>query len=692
MRKLRLSVIAGVLAIAAACSDSGDDPVVTTITVSPSSGSIEVLGGTLLFTATVLDQDGNAMTGQTVVWSTDDPNVASIDQSGRATALAEGSVTVSANVGAIAGTASLGVSSAPCTEELAMDPGDIRVLAVNCDIFIPSGASGDRYRVAILNKNSNGDPDDLALQVSQATLNVTPVGVVTAPAAAPVARARAGTALVDPIEMSLTARKHLRWGTLLQEQTRRAHLRLRESEATLVQALGTEGILPSVARAETGPLPQAADLPDRIMLRNNDGSSCTIEEDLTPAFLLAQNADLAVYQDSALNVASGTEVTAAEAQMMLDYYSNYGKGVIGDYFHGVPDVDANGKVIVYISFDDDLSDGATAAYVWGGDLFEATGDNACEASNEAELMYFNSALAREVDEGFAQALETTVHEVKHVSSFWQGIRRNQVLGISNPFQPSWIEEGTAEIAANVATRVSWNAIGGPAVNAMVTETDIRNTAFDSNDDIYPEALGIVIRMSRVQGYLSSQPNGVVTTPSGADDDHSVYGSGWTFLRWLGDAYGDAGIAPFADADLFTSQNDSTTQPGIAGIEEITGMSFGDLLEEFTGAVMVHRTGVPEGGLSFTSYDFVSSIEMFCFAADNPPCDGTAAGPAGTFPWPVTTTPTGVMAAPFDNAQFTGNIGATGMRIHEFVSDGTGSGIQLGITAQQPAVVVVTRVE
>jgi hypothetical protein len=379
---------------------------------------------------------------------------------------------------------------------------------------------------------------------------------------------------------------------------------------------------------------------------------------------------------------------------MLDYYSTYGKGVIEDYFPGVSDVDENGKVLVYISFDDNLEDGAVAAYVFAGDLFDTEG---CPTSNQAEVMYFNAALVREVDEGFPQALETTVHEMKHVSSFWQGIRRASNLGdlpseTRWPFQPSWVEEGTAEIAGNVATRISWNAIGGPAVNAMVTEEDIRNTAIDSNDDLLPEAFGIVIRMSRVQGYLSSQPNGLVATPNGADGDHSVYGSGWTFLRWLGDAYGQAGIAPFADADFFASQNDSMTQPGIAGLEEITGKSFGELLEEFASAVMLHQTGVPEGLRAYTSYDFVSSIEMWCWAADNPPCDGTSPGPAGAFPWPVTTTSDGRMAAPFDNAQYTGNIGATGIRIHEFVSNGTGSGIQLGITAQQPAVVVVTRVE
>ena len=51
------------------------------------------------------------------------------------------------------------------------------------------------------------------------------------------------------------------------------------------------------------------------------------------------------------------------------------------------------------------------------------------------------------------------------------------------------------------------------------------------------------------GVRSSQPNGLVVTPNGAGSGHSVYGSGWNFHRWLGDAYGNAST-PFADAGLF----------------------------------------------------------------------------------------------------------------------------------------------
>lgn len=683
MRKLRTSLLFGALFVLAACGDGEEDTRVTTITVTPSTTSIDVLGGTQQFSAEVRDQNGNAMTGETVLWSTDDENVATVDQSGRATALSEGNVNITASIGNVAGSAALIVSSAPCTEEVSLNPGEVEVLPTACDLFIPSGSSGDRYRIAILNQSQVVDEND----VSDALLVVTPVGATTAPiGSAPVPAQTSNEDRSAPTELSLDAQKHLRWGRMLETRTRAAHQGLRAAEAALFKALGPEAVLTDSDPAD-GLQRQAVDLPERMMLRNNDGSSCDLEEP-TPAFLLAQNADLAIYQDSALNQSSSTEVTPSEAQLILDYYSTFGKGVIEQYYPGVPDLDNNGKIIVYISFDDDLDDGATAAYVWGGDLFDAED---CATSNEAELTYFNSALVREVDDGFPQALETTVHEVKHISSFWQGIGRANVFSTTSPFHPSWIEEGTAEIAANVATRVSWQSIGGPAPNAKVTETDIRNSAFDGNDDIRPEAYGIVIRMSRLQAYLASQPNGLVEVPRGADDGHSVYGSGWTFFRWLGDAYGNAGTAPLADASFFVDQNDSTTVNGIAGVEQVTGRAYNELLEEFAAAVMLHETGAPEGSRAITSYDFISSVEMWCFAADNPPCDGRDDGPAGTYPWPVTTTSSGIMARPFENATFAGRIGPSGIRIHEFVSDGSGSGIQVGISAEQPSRVVVTRV-
>ena len=81
---------------------------------------------------------------------------------------------------------------------------------------------------------------------------------------------------------------------------------------------------------------------------------------------------------------------------------------------------------------------------------------------------------------------------------------------------------------------------------------------------------------------------------------------------------------------------------------------------------------------------------FCFAADNPPCAGTAPGPAGTWPWPVTTTSNGVMSRPFGTLNFVGPTGPTGLRIHEFVSTGDANMI-VQVQATQPTRVVVARV-
>src|SRR3954468_12913981 len=65
-------------------------PVVTTVAVTPSSASLQV-GGTQSLAATVKDQSGNVMSGQTVTWSTSNSSAASVSPDGVVTAVAAGS-------------------------------------------------------------------------------------------------------------------------------------------------------------------------------------------------------------------------------------------------------------------------------------------------------------------------------------------------------------------------------------------------------------------------------------------------------------------------------------------------------------------------------------------------------------------------------------------------------------------------
>jgi hypothetical protein len=372
---------------------------------------------------------------------------------------------------------------------------------------------------------------------------------------------------------------------------------------------------------------------------------------------------------------------------MADFYESHAQPVIDAYFDGTPDIDGNGKVIVFVT---PVVASGTAAFVWSGDFFTAT---SCPASNEGEYIFFSATLINAQDDPDGpnwQALETLVHEMKHVSSLYNSV--NRPLSFSDPYHPSWEEEGAAEIAGNMASRVAWSTVGGPSANETVTEQMIVDAGFEANNGpIKPEFYGIALRMLRTQGFLSSQPNGVVVTPLGAGDDHSVYGSGWTFQRWLGDAYGNGASAPLADANLFKQLNAQETAPGILGLEAVTGTSFPRLMEEFAAAVMFNSTDAPSGPRRLTSYIFTETVEIFCFAADNPPCEGTNPGPTGAWPWPVTTNSDGTPSRGLQEAAtYSGKIGNGGLRIHDLVSDGTGSGSELVITAPDQTRIVVVR--
>jgi hypothetical protein len=78
---------------------------------------------------------------------------------------------------------------------------------------------------------------------------------------------------------------------------------------------------------------------------------------------------------------------------------------------------------------------------------------------------------------------------------------------------------------------------------------------------------------------------------------------------------------------------------------------------------------------------------------------------GVFPWPVTATGTrgdcdaqprieedSNPAATLQTATYTGPIGAAGVRIHEFVSNGTGTGAQFRLEMTPPGKMYVIRLK
>ncbi|NQE46062.1 hypothetical protein C5S31_08590 [ANME-1 cluster archaeon GoMg2] len=93
---------------AAVTVQSGVQPVLTTIEVSPSTATLNV-SATEQFTATAKDQDGNVMSGVIINWTSSNETVGTITDAGLFTALVVGTTTVTAANETVNGTAAVTV-------------------------------------------------------------------------------------------------------------------------------------------------------------------------------------------------------------------------------------------------------------------------------------------------------------------------------------------------------------------------------------------------------------------------------------------------------------------------------------------------------------------------------------------------------------------------------------------------------
>ena len=538
-----------------------------------------------------------------------------------------------------------------CPEPLRIQPGDVLVLTEDdfapCPPALPAGSAGDLYRMAALRASTSGV---YRRPIAFSAIELGAAGPVPAPPLAPRPRPSPAPFAPDPSALPPA----LAAGVRIAEATARHHATLFEDARRLMRRLGGPEPLADT-RAQPTPGAQGAvrlETPShRILLRpysdSNDNCSPPGPSPVV-ALLVGYNDHLAIYQDSVQRLADS--VRTRDARQVLDYYAAHGAATIDEYFGGVSDINGDGRVTVFVSpvVDDDV-----AAFVWPGDFLSRAD---CAASNERELVYFSErqfrALGPEQEVTHYLALSAMVHEVKHVSSLY----RRTASGIH---QPTWIEEGTAEIAAEVASRRAMAAAGGVARGAMLTRD-----AYPPRSGIItsPENYGMLVMLARTLLSYSANTNSLTGDPS---PGHSYYGTSWHFHRFLGDAYGNA--AQLADGDLFTALNDATTPAGTAGIESVIGKPTQMLIREYATAMMLNGTGAPPPERAFRTYDFPSATFELFRPGDQP---------EGRYPWPRT----GPTPAPFRAATWVGTLVPAGVRFHDFESQGLGHGIEIELSA------------
>jgi hypothetical protein len=101
----------GALGLEIKAASPSADPVAS-VEVSPDSASVAV-GGSVQLTATPKDAEGQPLSGRTVTWATNAPQVATISGTGLVTGVAPGTATISATSEGIRGTSSVTVTALP---------------------------------------------------------------------------------------------------------------------------------------------------------------------------------------------------------------------------------------------------------------------------------------------------------------------------------------------------------------------------------------------------------------------------------------------------------------------------------------------------------------------------------------------------------------------------------------------------
>ncbi len=237
----------------------------------------------------------------------------------------------------------------------------------------------------------------------------------------------------------------------------------------------------------------------------------------------------------------------------------------------------------------------------------------CPSSNVAEAFYAivpdpNDGLDLETWQRIMRG--TFIHEVKHIVSYAWRIYLNSSL-----LEETWLEESTAQVAAELWARTIYNKGQG---------TDI---AFDDGPrcDYAPVSATCPDPAEAILnhfGYLYDHYNAlesksILDDPLGGTD-LVIYGSSWSFVRWVTDLYGTT------EANFLGSLVQVVDDHGTANISARAGHPFSELLglwslaslaDNYPGAqVLDPHLRLP----SWNSRDILAGMSQHVFYSDGSP--------------------------------------------------------------------------
>ncbi len=467
--------------------------------------------------------------------------------------------------------------------------------------------------------------------------NFSVLGAATGTTAAQVASARAVAPVVPlqafgptlPLEVERRMRRQqLHLNALEADRqllaTRRNPIRARRNRPRLDPRSGG-GVRLSVA---TAPVPNVGDMLS-LRMRSNFSDFRTYET--VRGKVVYVGPQMIIVEDSLAPLAGTMDAEYQKIGQEFDsrmygFLSSFGDPLAVDSL-----TDDNGRLFAVFSRRvNTYLNGQILGFVTICDFFENTGppDEICPSSNVGEYFYAivpdpgaTNGLSVESWRRFMRG--TLIHEAKHIAAYAERLLRD-----TEQLEESWLEEATAqqasELWARSVYRVLWKDDAGWNDGPRCDYAQTSGTCVDPVEGI----LGHFVWL--YQFYDQVERKSIL---SSASTDGSIYGSAWSFARWVTDAYA------LDEAMFLRSLVQVRNDHGVANIVGKSGRPFSELLGYWSLASLADNypgasIGDPRLQLeSWNSRDLFQSMSQFLRFSD-----GRVAFPK---PFPLT-----IRAVPF----------------------------------------------
>ena len=270
-----------------------------------------------------------------------------------------------------------------------------------------------------------------------------------------------------------------------------------------------------------------------------------------------------------------------------------------------------------------------------------------------------------------------VHEAKHISSHHQLVRRAEERGAGH-FDVMH-PRWVEEGTAEIAREVSAR-LGWESIGGPPPGATVRGS-----DLRRPNGTSRDLFTPAANGVRAvlERYGRVISDQPNSINGHDVYGGGWGFFRFVGDWFGGAGASRLGDAALFARLNDASAPVGLDGIREVVGRRFEELMIDYAQAVSLAGTGSPvvSGVPRFTTYDMTGM--------NRTPFSTVLAN--GVYPYPVTREGERLWRPLGEPIAIVGEMGANGFRIHDFRAERAGDRATIRVDAPEHVRLVVVRI-